>query len=115
MTNTELCQLMKLPVLIEHFREHGNLYKDFSFFSFIRMHYFNGDTKDADYDRDMQLPFKTNAGALLVGNNHPGTVPVQIVIQYIPVSEAHNRFNRFYSQWIPSAHYNDIFQPPRFS
>lgn len=23
------------------------------------MHYFNGNTKDADYEKDMQLPFKT--------------------------------------------------------
>jgi hypothetical protein len=26
---------------------------------FIVLHYFSGDIRDADYERDMQLPFKT--------------------------------------------------------
>lgn len=113
LTSTELCQLLKLPVLIEHFREHGELYKDFSFFSFIRLHYFTKDDQDGDYDRDMQLPFKTNAGALLISNTHSVTVPVQISLLCVPVTELLQHFNKFYSHHIPATQTSDIFQPPR--
>ena len=115
LTNTELCQLLKLPVLIEHFREHGELYKDLSFTRFIRLHYFNGDERDADYDRDMQLPFKTGTGALLISNAHLVTVPFYVVLPSVPVTEHEPEFNKFDSPWTPPAHHNDIFQPPRFS
>ncbi len=106
---------MKLPVLMEHFREHGELYKDLSFLSFIREHYFNGDTKDADYARDMQLPFKTNAGALLVCNGHLITIPFHIGLPGILFPQSLPNHNCFYSSWVPSTHRTDIFQPPRCS
>ncbi len=56
---TPLGQLCKLPMLIEHYQEHQKENKDISFLSFLKMHYFNGDPKDADYEDDMKLPFKT--------------------------------------------------------
>jgi hypothetical protein len=58
-TTTEFSQLFKLPVLWQHYQEHRENNKNVSFMSYLAMHYFNGDVKDADYDRDMQLPFKT--------------------------------------------------------
>lgn len=100
---------------MEHFREHGELYKDFSFFSFIRLHYFTEDDKDGDYDRDMQLPFKTNAGALLISNSHSVTLPLQITLLSVPVTDLQQHFNKFYSRHIPHRQTGDIFQPPRFS
>lgn len=113
LTSTELCQLLKLPVLIEHFQEHGELYKNFSFFNFIRLHYFIEDDQDGDYDRDMQLPFKTNAGALLMSNSHSVTVPLQVSLLCVPVTELQQHFNKFHSHRIPSIQTGDIFQPPR--
>ncbi|MBE7171543.1 MAG: hypothetical protein INR73_13190 [Williamsia sp.] len=113
LTKTELCQLMKLPVLMEHFREHGEFYKDFSFLRFMREHYFNDDTKDPDYARDMQLPFKTNAGALLICNSHLITIPFHITLPTVPPAQPLLYHPHFHPSWIPAAHYNDIFQPPR--
>jgi hypothetical protein len=59
LSTTQLGELLKLPMLIEHFIEHKAENKAISFFTFLQMHYFNGDPKDADYDKDMKLPFKT--------------------------------------------------------
>lgn len=51
-------EVLKLPILIEHFIEHRSADRSISFLAFLDMHYMHGSPKDADYDRDMQLPFK---------------------------------------------------------
>ncbi|MBZ4037591.1 hypothetical protein K6T82_22710 [Flavobacterium sp. 17A] len=51
-------QFYKLPILIEHFKEHQKL-QGVSFVDFLSMHYWGEDLNDNDGDRDMQLPFKT--------------------------------------------------------
>lgn len=56
---TPLAELAKLPVLFEHFQEHRQESPDISVLDFFRIHYFNGNNRDADFSRDMQLPFKT--------------------------------------------------------
>lgn len=56
---TPLAELLKLPVLMEHFREHAHERPAITLAGFILLHYFSGSPRDADYDRDMQLPFKT--------------------------------------------------------
>ncbi len=58
-TTTEFCQLLKLPMLFQHFQEHKLEDNNLSFFAFLKMHYFNGNPKDADFEKDMKLPFKT--------------------------------------------------------
>lgn len=54
-------QFYKLPILLEHFKEHQQRH-DISFFDFLEMHYWGEDLKDNDSDRDMQLPFKNISG-----------------------------------------------------
>jgi len=55
---TPLREVLKLPVLVEHFIEHRAVNPSISFLAFLDMHYMHGSPRDADYDRDMQLPFK---------------------------------------------------------
>ncbi|MFC3560323.1 hypothetical protein [Pedobacter jamesrossensis] len=55
-SSTELSQFLKL---IGHYLEHKNKQKDLSLWGFLCVHYFNGDVRDADYEKDMKLPFKT--------------------------------------------------------
>ncbi|MDX5437572.1 MAG: hypothetical protein LPK03_10280 [Pontibacter sp.] len=54
-----LQQLMKVPVLLEHYREHKAMDQHISMLGFFTMHYLSGAVKDADYARDMQLPYKS--------------------------------------------------------
>ncbi|MBK9337020.1 MAG: hypothetical protein IPM98_10715 [Lewinellaceae bacterium] len=58
-TATPLAELIKVPVLFEHYQEHRQESPDISVLDFFLIHYFNGNKRDADYSRDMQLPFKT--------------------------------------------------------
>lgn len=56
---TELVQFLKIPVLISHFIEHKAQQNDLSIWQFLCIHYASGDVHDADYAKDMKLPFKT--------------------------------------------------------
>jgi hypothetical protein len=109
---TELHQLLKLPVAIEHFREHRRTDPGISFSSFLLLHYFNGDKQDADYKRDMQLPFKSSADCSqlillsLIIPSHSG-----ITIQP-PVIDERNNFPVL-QEGVYSCHLTDIWQPPR--
>jgi hypothetical protein len=57
---TELNQLLKTPLLIQHYIIHEKENPKLSFIGFLEMHYFNGDPHDADYNQDMRLPFKSH-------------------------------------------------------
>lgn len=56
---TQLSELLKIPILIEHYSEHLQENKAMSFLDFLSIHYSRGSVKDADYERDRQLPFKS--------------------------------------------------------
>ena len=58
-STTELHQLLKLPALVEHFSEHQQKDKTITLWKFLCIHYANGNKKDADYEKDSKLPFKT--------------------------------------------------------
>ncbi len=70
LSTTELIQLLKLPVLVEHFAEHKAQSPDITFIEFITLHY-KGDhldnhPEDDDYDQDKKLPFITHNNVLTV-------------------------------------------------
>lgn len=60
LTTTELSQLLKLPAFITHFAEHKAQDKSLTIWQFLFIHYAQGDLRDADYEKDMKLPFKTH-------------------------------------------------------
>lgn len=111
MAGTELHQLLKLPVLLQHFQEHKKEDKDISLFRFIAMHYFNGTKKDKDYDRDMQLPFKTADCTTLVSTAaHPHQLQAERPEFFIKRSYPAVKNNS-----ILQSHLSDIWQPPKIS
>jgi hypothetical protein len=57
LVNTELRELVRLPILFEHFSEHKQQNNHITFSEFIVLHYFSGHLKDADLERHQQLPF----------------------------------------------------------
>ncbi|WP_374163678.1 hypothetical protein [Arcticibacter sp. MXS-1] len=59
-TQTELGQLIKFPILITHYFDHKSEKPDISVIAFIKLHYFSKFVKDKDYMEDMRLPFKSN-------------------------------------------------------
>jgi hypothetical protein len=57
MGNTELCQLISVPKLFEHFHTHRLWNPDASFISFVSSHYLGTDGIDGDDNQDRELPF----------------------------------------------------------
>jgi hypothetical protein len=56
---TELNQLLKMPLLIEHYMEHKLDNGSLSLLSFIYMHYVGDDGDATDEQKDQNLPFKS--------------------------------------------------------
>ena len=112
-SQTELHQLLNLPALIEHFIEHRAKNHDLSLMEFLAIHYVHPNQNDADHDRDMQLPFKstdcvqTSLLSFFVPHYHHIEVEIPAInsIIYSPVK----------TEWIPSIHAADIWQPPKNS
>lgn len=112
-STTELSQLLKLPVLVSHFTEHKEQNKDLTLWQFLYNHYAFGDVKDADYEKDSKLPFKTMEN-----------LSIQISIaeppSFILISNKNIYTNAKKDTYIlkndsvSSAYLSAIWQPPRF-
>ncbi len=111
---TELSQLVKLPLLVEHFVEHKAKDNGLSLLEFLSEHYFEADDNDGDEDKEMKLPFKSHEGCInvttiaFVPNNFHS-------ISAKPVSEEKNSYSVYIEKFLPSAYLSSIWQPPKFS
>jgi len=113
-TNTELRQLLKFPVLVEHYFEHKEKNGHLTIWQFLHMHYASGDTPDADYDKDMKLPFKSHADC--AHNTFSVCLPQQHFSIQVrpPVFFEGGQFFPANELFLPSAHLAAIWQPPRY-
>ena len=55
---TDANQLLRLPLLVKHYFKHKADNPDISIAAFLNIHYIQKQEMDADYQQDMQLPFK---------------------------------------------------------
>lgn len=103
-------QLLKLPILIQHFSEHKALDPTISFTDFLSMHYWGEDIDDNDYDRDMKLPFKK------FEINHVHFVPsppqIALVFKSIEWPVVHD-YGPDQPQGTYTAAIGSLFRPPR--
>lgn len=113
LTSMEFYQLVKLPILIEHFREHQALNPEMTFWSFWNLHYSKGHPKDADYGRDQQLPFQTSDLIQVISS--AGFIVPQIYGFNFSVEDTENPVFTYYPGFIPIYCSTDIFQPPRLN
>jgi len=105
-TQTPLGQLLKLPVLIEHFYKHQRNDR-VSLWEFLNDHY-SKEHNDSDRSEDEQLPFKTvvvqTVGVAIV----PGIVKADVTLNFdVPIKVM---FSEIYT---PQQHLCSIFHPPR--
>ncbi len=115
MATTELYQLLKLPFLVEHFMEHKEQNKHITLLDFLYLHYANGNVKDADYEKDMKLPFKTQ-------NNHVSINIIGIVASSIMKEIRSPKSNFVQSKlnilskesFFSSSYLSNIWQPPKY-
>ncbi len=110
LAQTPLQQVLRLPVFIEHFKEHRAEDPKLSLAAFIVLHYFSGNPKDDDYDRDMQLPFRAQDLVLI---SSTVVLPAQVEPDFTqPVFEPFV-YPLLSEEAALPRHPFDIFQPPR--
>lgn len=56
--HSEMLELVKLPVLKEHYKEHKQWDARISFMAFIGIHYFEETNPYGEQSRHMEMPFK---------------------------------------------------------
>ncbi len=112
LSTTELYQLVKLPVLVEHFVEHKQENQNITLWDFLCMHYAHGIVKDADYEKDMKLPFKTHDYS--VGFTFPAFTPQNMsTVIAKPIRKVPTRFPVYKEAWKASSYLSTIWQPPK--
>ena len=108
---TEASQLLKLPVLVQHYYEHKAGNASVTLVQFLHMHYMGHDENDADNLRDMQLPFKTMDDCCMIAYN--SLPPQKIQLSEIAEHEMQQEFTLLNDAAPFSISVEDIFQPPR--
>ncbi|MBS1512218.1 MAG: hypothetical protein JST86_15320 [Bacteroidetes bacterium] len=112
LAQTELHQVFKLQSFVAHFAEHKAENKDMSLMGFIVLHYFSGNIKDKDYDKDMQLPFKTSECAV---SSTISIVPETVFILNTPEFFFSKEYPSLRNSSVRYRQTADIWQPPRLS
>ncbi len=102
-------QLVKIPLLFEHYQEHRLLNRDLSFTDFLLVHYSKAPAHDS---RDNSLPFKST-----VRLHHTGIqlsappAPFVLAVMEIALSgDIKVPLNYFH---LPAGPISNIFKPPR--
>lgn len=111
-TLTGTSELMKLPVLMEHFVEHRALNSSISFIEFLDLHYMHGSPHDGDYERDMQLPFKMITHVSFAITTY--TIPTNIPVIFTPIYGYKEKKTALQHTADYSFYYlSSIWQPPK--
>src|SRR5690606_9090810 len=106
---TPACQLLKLPILFEHYLEHKKT-AEISFLGYLRMHYSTGHPVDEDYSKDQQLPFRKIDLSQISANIY---LPVQANIEPTPEFVLLREQYHEFSPSVSSHMLSEIWQPPR--
>ena len=111
-STTELHQLAKIPLLIEHFEEHQQQNNQLTFFDFLNLHYSGEEKIDADHEKDMKLPFKSHDGCIstFIAANIPPSFSNLVLKEF---SESILSFPSREDCFLSSNYLSSIWQPPK--
>lgn len=104
---TEFKEVLRLPLLVQHYGEHKDKSAEISFFEFLVMHY---KTDVAHDDRDNTLPFKDCSHSFI---GQIVVLPIQKISMGEQAEMSSTTYKFFYLQHEPKLIAVDIFQPPK--
>jgi len=110
--NSTLGELLRLPILVHHYKEHVAQDQDASFWDFLAKHYAERIDHPDDEHRDHEhLPFRSAdcATAHICSLVPPAGVSLEPVVFFNAGQKTLSRYRPHYS----SAFHNNIWQPPR--
>lgn len=113
LVSTELHEILKIPVLVEHFQKHKAEDKEMSLLDFLKLHYLATDF-DEDAAEDRQLPFMSFNEYHFSHVICECSVPLALPFNSERLPEEDIRLG-FLSSHIPVIYLSDIWQPPKHS
>lgn len=102
-----------MPLLVEHFIEHREENSHLTLWQFLYVHYGMGDVHDADYDKDMKLPFKSHDNCVASIINI--YLPSQKLVITKPTQFIETQHFKTQETFLQSTFLSNIWQPPRIS
>ena len=113
---TELRELCKLPLLVQHFKEHQQENPAMSLMAFLKLHYLEVQQNDADFQQDMELPFKAQHVDWCHIPLPPSTNADHGIIDAVNVNGIAQAYLSPLDDAIPVCHpFFSVFQPPRLA
>jgi hypothetical protein len=109
--STDAYQLLKLPLLVDHYVKHKRESPYLTVGSFFKMHYIDPQPFDSDYKQNMRLPFKTVLN--IYGRNLPTDITILHTITFRPPAENQDLQPVLNDNIPPSLLTCTIFQPPK--
>jgi hypothetical protein len=108
---TEAHQLLKIPVVFEHYSEHYQENSKISFLQYLAMHYLHTNTP-RNHGRHMELPFKDSGDCINTGTvaSVPFLIQFSIIKPVIIIDR--EPFISCYQQTL-STYSANIWQPPK--
>jgi hypothetical protein len=108
---TEAYQVLKLPLLIEHYIKHKQEDPQLTLLGFLKLHYSGKTVFDADYQQDMRLPFKTqqNTSFFSAVNDIPQPMGIEVESPLLASTD----YMILDTRVDFSAFFHSVFQPPR--
>ena len=109
---TELYELLKINVLLDHYAETKKQRGDISFLDFLVMHYITDDGNKKDDDRDSQLPFKSSNN-IIASNSFTFKVEKPMESAQAPLVVAKMDFPDYCNPYFSTAFCSPVWEPPR--
>jgi len=111
-SNHELCQFLKLPLLVQHYLEHREQNKNLGFVEFIGNHYAKNESNQQERNQHKHLPFKCHDEC--IGISFPVTIGSSVTISIHSPLHIYRSVNTVHYQTIvASAYLSTIWQPPK--
>jgi len=109
---TQLYELLKINVLLEHYEETKKHDGPVSFVHFLVMHYITDDGNNKDDDRDSQLPFKSHAG-FIANNSSIVILNKSGEVSLTPIGADKRVFGNYNDPFIISNFCDRVWNPPK--
>ncbi len=109
----QISEYLKTPILVQHYYEHHIETPTLSLWKFICDHYAHGEVQDADYEKDMKLPFKSHHSCCSC-SNITFLAPIQTFdFENKSFQNEFKKPNFGYTFSFISNFYSTIWQPPK--
>jgi hypothetical protein len=105
----DICQLEKLPALVQHFQKHQKETTQIGLLEFFRLHYFNQKHQKADQEHD-KLPFQHHTCDFCANCTFYLVASIEVVaLQYFELNAVQSIYQpNFYPNY-----QTHIWQPPK--